>query len=347
MDVNRKELIEAMSKIKPGIANKEFLEQSTHFILNENEIISYNDEISIVYPIDLGVQCTVDASLFYKLASKLDGENLFLGLDGTTLRVESEGVKAKLPTAVSSEMFEYIGKLTKEQDELEWKKLPSDFISGISMCIFSASLDKTQGTLTCVWIEEGDIITFDKYRASWYQMESKVQDKFYIEADYLSALLDFEDPSEYCLSEGWAHFAMDNGVVFSARRTMPDKMLPVRTKFKVDSDVPIVSVPYSLVSAIETVSLTVEQEEKMNQFVTIDFGEDFIHCKGESERGSIEKEIRLDEPLQIEPFTFSAPPFSLIQVLTHATQIQVLDGRALFSSSGNKTYRHLLGLKAE
>lgn len=346
MDINREELIEAMSKIKPGIASKEFLEQSTHFILNKNEIISYNDEISIVYPIDLGVQCTVDASLFYKLMNKLDGETVFLGLDGTTLRVECEGVKAKLPTVISSEMFEYVGKLTKEQDELKWQKLPSDFITGIGLCIFSASEDKTLGTLTCVWIEEGDIITFDKYRASWYQMESSVENKFYIEADYLAALLEFEEPDEYCLSDGWAHFAMSNGVVFSARRTMPDEMLPVRTKFEVGDDVPIVSVPFSLVSAIETVSLTVEQEEKMNQFVSIDFGEDLIYCKGTSERGVIEKEIRLDEHLEIEPFSFSAPPIALIQVLSKATQIQVLEGFALFSSTGNKTYRHLLGLRA-
>ena len=45
MKINRKELLEVLSLIKPGLSNNEMVEQSTHFIFEAGEVYTYNDQI--------------------------------------------------------------------------------------------------------------------------------------------------------------------------------------------------------------------------------------------------------------------------------------------------------------
>jgi len=347
MEVSRTELLNVLTKIRPGIAKKEFLEQSTHFILNNHEIVSYNDEISIAHPFDIGVICTVDDVMLYKLISKMEEDTVEINLDKNTLKVVCGDINSEIPVITESPIFRYIDKLVAEQDDGDWKKLPDDFIEGIGLCLFSASTDKTLGTLTCVWIEGEDILSFDKYRASWYKMSASVGTKFYIEATYLQGLMDFEQPSDYCLSKSWAHFQMGNGVIYSARLTMPAELLPVKQKIQEFQSETYVSLPYALLSAIEAAAITQQGEEAIRQKVTIEIGEDVIRCIGKSERGRIGKEIHLDESLEVPPFSISASPQSLCQILNKATDLYVGDNKALFRSKGRENFRHMLGLNVK
>jgi len=344
MEVDRVELIEVLTKIKPGIATKEFLEQSTHFILNDTEIISYNDEISIVCPFDIGIVCTVDAGLLYKLIAKMDEDTISFNLNKNIMEVECGDTKAELPIIIDSEILDYVDKLFEEQDKLEKYDLPEDFLDAVRLCAFSASRDRTLGTLTCVWIEGKDVLTSDKYRASWYQMKSAVEKNFYIEAEYVKELSNFEDPVDYCLSRSWVHFNMANGIVFSARLTTPDKLLPLKTMFEEFEHSVRIPIPAALKEAIDTAALTVESEEKLNQRVVIEFGEDLIRCIGASQKGKIEKEIHLHNNLNIEPFAIEASPKAMIEVLDKTTHLLVGKSKGLFKSREKKGFQHLIGL---
>ena len=347
MDVDRVELMEALTKIKPGIANKEFLEQSTHFILDKDYILTYNDEISILYPFDIGVECTIEAGLLYKLVSKMEEDIVTFKMNKTTLKIECGDVKAKLPIVVDSQILGYVNKLSEEQEKLTWHKLPKDFLDAVKLCAFSASTDKTLGTLTCVWIEGQDVLSFDKYRGSWYQMESEVAENFYIDAEYIAQLNNFEDPTQYCISKSWAHFEMANGIVFSARLTIPDKLLPLRDKFNKFEHDARVSLPDTLSTAIDTVSLTVEQQEKLNQRITIEFRGDLIKCTGSSEKGTITKELHLEKALTCEPFAIEARPKAMIEVLDKASHLLVGKLQGMFKSREKRGFQHLIALKVK
>jgi len=347
MEIDRDELVKVLNQLKPGIAGKEFLEQSTHYILNTEEIVSYNGDISVVCPFDIGIQCTVDASIFYKLISRMEKSTISIELKKTKLVLECGNVKGELPIVVDSEIFAYLDKLGKEQNDLEWDPLPKDFLDAVELCAFSASTDTTLGTFTCIWVEGADVIATDKYRASWYKMEEPVKKNFYVEARLISELLKFAVPKEFCLSDSWAHFALADGVVFTTRLVQPKDLVPVRDKFNEFQHDVRIPLPDALTSAIETVAITVEGEEKLDQLVKIEFGAELIRCVGTSQRGKIEEEIHLENPLKLKPFTIKASPISMLAVLEKSTHLLVGEGKGVFKSREAKSFQHLIGIIKE
>ena len=48
--MKKAELIKALEAVRPGLANKEMIEQSTSFAFMKDRVVTYNDEISISYP---------------------------------------------------------------------------------------------------------------------------------------------------------------------------------------------------------------------------------------------------------------------------------------------------------
>ena len=52
MKINRKELLDTLSIVSPGVSNKEMaIEQATTFAFLKDRVVTYNDEISISHPI--------------------------------------------------------------------------------------------------------------------------------------------------------------------------------------------------------------------------------------------------------------------------------------------------------
>jgi len=51
MKINKNELKNALEIVKPGLANKEIIDQSTSFAFMNDCIVTYNDEISVSHPV--------------------------------------------------------------------------------------------------------------------------------------------------------------------------------------------------------------------------------------------------------------------------------------------------------
>jgi hypothetical protein len=345
MDVDRNELIQALERIKPGIASKEFIEQSTHFVLSEGEVSSYNGDMSVSYPFAAGVECTVDSSLFFKLINRMEEDTLEMELEENLLKLTCGDITAELPVIIESEVIQHINKIAEEQENCKWHSLPKDFIEALRLCRFSASKDQTLGTLTCVWVEGEDVLATDRLRISWYKMESPVEKNFYIDAHFVKEIMAFDNIIEYALSDSWAHFQVADGTIFSARLTKPEDLIDLREHIdSFEQDVRI-AIPADLRPAIETASITVMDDEKAEQEVTLEFGDDLIRCYGRSERGAVTQEIHLHNKLNIEPFSVIASTKSMIEILDKATHLLVGKGKALFRSREKKGFRHLLALK--
>jgi len=349
--INRNDLIEALLKVKPGIANKEFLEQSSHFILNEEEIISYNDEVSISCPFTTKMKCTVDAGLFFKLIDKMEGDDLNLKLEDKKLKIECGSVKAELIIVENSNIFPYTEKLIDEQNELEWEKVPSDFIHAIKMCLFSASSDKTLGTLTCIWFEDDSIFSTDRYRMSWYKLNGNLNKKFYIEAEFLKGLLNVEsDILEFALGKSWCHFSMTDDTIYSVRLIVPESTLSIKEKFEQFQPALETALSDDFLKAVETVSLISQNVEEQSQYVEIEFSKDNILVYSESEKGTIQKTVKSIFNTKT-PFSISVSPTYLCQALSNigsgtvALNINSDKGIMVLTSEYEINFKHMLALK--
>ena len=78
MKITKDELINTLKAVRPGLAAKEIIEQSTNFIFKDNTVATYNDEIMITHPTDLDLEGAVQASHFFTLLNKVKDEEIDL-----------------------------------------------------------------------------------------------------------------------------------------------------------------------------------------------------------------------------------------------------------------------------
>jgi hypothetical protein len=343
MEIDREELLAVLNLVRPGLSQKEIIEQSNHFIFNKDEILAYNDELLISYPFDIGLQCTVDASLFLKLISRLSSDTIELYLEQARIRVVSDNTFAEIPIIEQSKMFDHISNVTKDLEKADWKKLSEDFIEGLRLCAFSAETDRTQGTLTCVRVEGQDIMSGSRNRVSWYKMDEKVEQDFYIEAALIEELSKYEDVTSYHLTKSWAHFRSEGGVTFSARRVIPLELLPFREPFEGFTDGVRIKIPDDLKNSIETVNLVNEGEQAVDKLVTLTVNKDSITTLATTEKGTISKEIQFEKPQEIaDSFEVQIRPNFMMDVLDKTTFMYVGGRFVLFK---RQAFQHLAGLE--
>lgn len=347
MEVNREDLMDVLNLVRPGLSQKEIIEQSNHFIFNKTEILAYNDELLISYPFDIELQCTVDASLFLKLLSKMATETISIELKKGLLECWNNKTSAHIPIVEESEIFEYIKNVTKETEKADWHRLSADFIEGLRLCAFSADTDRQRGTLTCVRIEGKNVMSGSKQRVSWYEMDKEVPEDFYIEATLIQELSRCEDITSYMLSKAWAHFKSEGGTTFSARRVIPLDLLSFKEAFE-GFDVGVrIRIPADLRDSIETVNLVNEGEQSVDKLVTLMIDENKITCKAETTKGAILEEVDFDKNKkpQIEKnFSLQIRPDFLVDVLEKATFMYVGDSHVLFK---RQAFQHIAGLEVD
>ena len=99
--MNREELTKALTSVKAGLADKDIVEHSTSFVFTKGVVITYNDEVSVRYPLDLGVEGAVAASPVLAFLGRVRVEDE-LALAPFLAAKQAEGAKA-LTVAISSQ----------------------------------------------------------------------------------------------------------------------------------------------------------------------------------------------------------------------------------------------------
>ena len=75
--MKRIDLLKALEIVKPGLASKEIIQQTTSFAFIEGRVVTFNDEISISHPVpDLDIQGAVQADELYKFLKKTKADEI-------------------------------------------------------------------------------------------------------------------------------------------------------------------------------------------------------------------------------------------------------------------------------
>lgn len=214
MKINKAELQTALEKVKPGLASKELIEQSTSFAFLGDRVVTYNDEISISHPIKgmEGMQGAITAKALYDFLSRVKQEEIDLSLEKNQVVIKAGRSKAGLIFEQEVRLpIEEIGQIGK------WKKLPEDFRDGLKLCHPCCSRDMSRPVLTCVNIVDDRIEAANSFQIIQYRMKKKLPGKgFLIPASAAKELVRYEI-QELSLGESWGHFRTPNGTIFSCR----------------------------------------------------------------------------------------------------------------------------------
>jgi len=346
MEINREQLLGVLNLVRPGLSTKEIIEQSNHFILNNEQILTFNDEILVSHNFNIGVKCTVDASLFLKLVEKMKDETIAISMmDGDgMLEIWDNKIHAELPIVKESEIHARIREVMDSIEPSSWSSLSKDFIDGLSLCAFSASTDKTEGTLCCVRVEGEDVMAGSQKRISWYVMEEAVSENFYVEGHLVQELIRFNTLAFYTMSKSWLHFKSESGTTVSVRRVIPMELLAFRDPFEAfGNEGKRIKIPAELREAIDTANLVNEGEQGAHKLVRLKFDKDKIACIGDGKRGRVYSEVDFDKPQPIEnPFEVKIRADFLIDILTYAVFMYFSKSHVVFK---RQSFQHITGVE--
>ncbi len=338
MEINRIELLDAIKKVKPGLASNEIVEHSTYLAFDKKSIRTFNDEIAIIYPFKSPFKGAVPAIQLFKLLDKLstdliDVEVTSSDVDGETVsRLSIKSGRTKAEIVIEPEI-----KLPKLKTKgLDWQELPDDFCEAITFASFSTSKNMIAPEFTCLSIVKNKITSSDNYRVTERVMESKIDDPFLLPASIVRTLVSYK-PVEYAVDDSWVYFQNENKVIFGVRlieATYPD----MSNLFKVDGET--ITLPAGIETVIDRIQVMVTDDFELERVVSLSISNKGISCKGEGSVGWVEESIRLrHKGAKIEIKTH---PAFLIDILKHLSTVTIGESSMLFKGDN---FKHVMALQ--
>ena len=174
--MKKQDLLKALETVKPGLATKEMIEQSTSFAFTNGRVTTYNDEISLSHPVpDLQIEGVVQAEELYQLLNRLKKDDVEISTKDNEIRITSGRTKAGLTLQEEITLpLEEIGETGK------WKPLPEDFLHYVKLAMGACSRDMSRPVLTCVHVNEKIVEGSDSFRIMKCELEEEVPAKTFL-----------------------------------------------------------------------------------------------------------------------------------------------------------------------
>ena len=343
MLVKRKELKAVLESIRPGLAKDKNTNQDCHFVFTGEEVVTYNGRISISHPFESDIAFSVKGEEFYRLIDGIDEDDVNITLSGNQIKLATASTKSSM-TALGKDKdtFSATHELLKG-GRVHWKKLPDNFLEGISLCAFSVVPDLTAGVHNCVGVMEGYCWAVDHARASLYELSEQPEDVINIPGNAASELSKFP-VVEYAIGNNWMHFRTSTGVIFSHKEMTGEldisqikEIIPVMMEF------PSFKLPLELKTVVNaTVILATDLADKTGKLLKVKIASDGkITVNASNELGFVEKFLQCE--YRGEEINLRINSKFLSQILERSTTMSIgseAQRKALLFTSGSFT--HLL-----
>lgn len=335
MQVKRKELLELLSKLKPGLSTKGIIEQMGHFIFLDERIFSYNDRICLSVEFKSDFEFSVSADLLYGLLSRIEDEVVEVSCRDSILKIEGKIVSSELATSSEQQVFEVIDsmELSKERD---WRTVPSGFVEGIQSCLFSASKD-VSNVLSGISVTNEAIVSSDDMRITEFKFEG--MSPFILPLSSALELVGY-DFDQYFLEKVWVFFRNKQTGIFFCCRLLEGEFPDISGHFEFEGQE--INLPEKFSLKIETVSICAEGEFNIDKKIDIEIGGNKVRCRGEREEGWVE--CNLDVEYEGDAIKFGINPLFLLDILKRTDKMKIGVDRGLFQA---ENFRHLIALYGE
>lgn len=335
--VNREELLYALEQVKPGVAAKEIIEQTTSFSFLGDAVATYNDEISISHPLvsDIPIYGAVKAEELYSLLSKLTGETIAIEVTEGELVINAKNVTAGL--TLQNEVLLPLKEISLSDD---WKPIPEKFNQALRFCLPAITTDMSFPALSCVNIRlDGVVEASDNFRLSRYDMDKKMTvPTFLLPGKSARTLINF-DVIEISDGKGWKHFKTKEGTIFSARvfeGNFPD----TEATGVVNVEGVAVTLPQTLADVMERAAIFAKREHKLDAEAIITIADKKIKVESQSDYGWFSEERNIRHAG--EPVTFVIQPEFLHEILSKLTSCIIGMHAIKFTGEG---WEHIIRLK--
>lgn len=327
----------ALEAVKPGLGQKEVCEQATSFAFLPGEVVTFNDEIAVRYPIGLQITGAVRANELYKLISKIKDEEI--ELEATENELLISGKRAKAGLKLEAEIKLPLEELTELDGK--WRKLPETFLPSVKMAFPFAAKDMSKPILSCVNIKGQMVEATDDFRIIQIDMgvaaKKAFREALQIPATAAKQLIRYS-VKEFCCSPGWGHFRADSGAVFSCRVMAED--FPDPSPF-FDVEGVELKLPKTMKELLEKAGVFSAAQSDSDEEVKITVENKKLTIRSEGESGWFEETVNC--AFSGDPISFSVSPAMLKDILDHLQHCTVGDNSMLFVGDNFKYVVCLIG----
>ena len=334
--MDREEFTKALVSVKAGLADKDIVEHSSSFVFANNHVITYNDQISMRYPLNIDIEGSVPAVPLLAFLQRVTKEEVTLEQKENELVIKCSRAKAGIPMVADIPAHLVGFKVPRKG----WKKLPSTFSKAIGLCAFSASKDMTKPVLTNLHIGKDVIESSDNYRISQATVDFNFGGDVLIPATVARYISEFDH--EACQHGSWVHFRNKDKAVMSCRMfagEFPalDNFLEVKGKK--------ITFPKKLKEILDRAGVFSKADFDNDRAVVISVKKERMKIRAESPEGWFEETVKASN---MKDLSFSVHPDFLGEVLSIQKAKIILTDNAIVFKSHNKTddsdFTHLVSL---
>jgi len=297
--MKRTDLLNALEQVKPGLASKELIEQTTAFAFIKGKVVTYNDEISISCPIEgLEVEGAVQADELYKFLNKVKVDDIEMTATDTEVRIKAG--KSKVGLVLHQEVTLPLEAMNMKG---KWEKLPEDFIPALKFVLFTCSSDMSRPILTNINVrKDGVIESSDAFRITQYHIPKMETQTFLLPATAARELVRYE-VTRVRHSGSWIHFRTKDRVVFSCRifeESFPD----TTSLIKVEGGA--IKFPSTVANILDRAFVFAKRDHYSDALVKIELADRKIMVSAKSPAGWFEETT----PIQYrgDPISFAINP---------------------------------------
>jgi len=220
--MERSKFLDALKAVMPGVERQEILTGMDSVVFEREWLRSFNEEISVAYPLDTNLICAVRADELYRIVSKMSDEEIQVSLEDNKLVVKDYRTTLKMATlddpSQITERMESLG-----LNEIKLAPLPDNFIEGLGYCIFSAGKDLALGAMAGIAVKDNQMVSTDNFRIGFFRLEKPMKTSFILSTSSAESILKLGGKfTEASITSSWIHLVTDEDVIVSSRAIVGD-----------------------------------------------------------------------------------------------------------------------------
>lgn len=327
MKLIKAELLNALEIVKPGLASREMIEQSTSFAFLGGRVVTYNDEISISHPVSgIDFEGAVKAEELYQLLNKTKKDEIELVAEDNEVRINAGRTKAGIIFQAEVKLpLEELGEIPK------WNPLPEGFTDALKFVQFTCSKDMAgQPVLACVHIQKKGIVeSCDNVRLTRYQIKKvPIAESCLIPVGNVKELLKYP-VVEMAEGVGWIHFKTKADTVFSCRVMNGDEYPNVDKSGILNVEGGSVTFPSTIGDILDRAAIFSNKDYVTGDNITITIHNNKLKIRGQSEAGWLEESAKID--YDGPEVSFMIPPLFLKDILDKTSTCVIGTGKLKFA----------------
>ena len=336
MKIERENLINVLESVLPGVSPQDVVEQSSCVVFNDDQVVTFNDEIACTMALPDGFKLTgaVVAQPLIDLLRKMPDEviDVTLGDSGDLLLIKGKGRKGEL--RMESEILLPIGGVDTPD---KWAKIDPHFIEAMDIAYNCTDTSKDASfMLKCVHVTPDHVEACDNFQLLRYPVKTGVNTKTLIRRDSVKFIKTM-DVVELGETQTWMHFKTARGLVLSCRR-YPDEYPNLSDMLIADETSPV-DLPPGLAEAVVRAEVF-SSEDADNNEVTIRLKQNMVEVRGDGATGKFteRKKIKYNGPAVV----FRMSPSLLCSLIERHHEAEVSDTRMVVDN-GKFRYVTCLG----